>query len=418
MPNESHRQLHIGFLFNHDAAHQVSHIAPIIAAFREHYPTVHVLALFFSEEQYAVAKNIVSAQSKRDFACVRLTCSPALQRLFRLTNPVAPVQRLYLLRKYVPLIRNLDCLVVPEMTSSWLKSRLGMTSTPLVLFPHGAGDRAVGFSHAINHYDYVLLAGAKVRDRMLSQGLITQTNHRLVGYPKFDIFSDAPRRDLFGNGRPTVLYNPHFDPRLSSWYDMGEAVLEYFADHSNYNLICAPHVMLFRKKVHISLESKRMRFTKTLANKYVSCANIKFDAGSPCSINMHYISNADIYLGDVSSQVYEFVRHPRPCIFLNSHERHWHTNENYRHWHLGPVLESVEDLDAALTKAFADHAQWIHRQRWAFEDTFDLSDTPSSIRAARAIVEFLGARQKRNAGRVVTSLAISKSVLVAANAAS
>jgi len=383
------RQLHIGFLFNHDAAHQVSHIAPIIGAFREHYPQVHVLAFMSSEEQYDAVLRVVRTQTQRSFARVPLRTPRPLKRLFDLANSIAPLQRLFLLRKYCALFENLDCLVVPEMTSSWLKTRFGMHDTPLVLVPHGAGDRAVGFCDAIRNYDYVLLAGTKVRDRMLSTRLITKDNHCVIGYPKFDSVSSAPRRSLFDNDRPTVLYNPHFEPLLSSWYRMGNEVLEYFADNPDYNLICAPHVMLFRKRLHISLDSRCVRFARNAHPKFKQCPNIRFDAGSSDSINMSYVTNADIYLGDVSSQVYEFIRNPRPCIFLNSHNAAWRSDANYRHWLLGPVLQSVNELGAALAHVTTHHSEWIARQQHAFGITFNLTETSSSVRAANAIMEFL-----------------------------
>ena len=38
---------------------------------------------------------------------------------------------------------------------------------------------------------------------------------------------------------------------------------------------------------------------------------------------MAYTQRADIYLGDVSSQVYEFLLNPRPCVFLNPRRFDW-----------------------------------------------------------------------------------------------
>ena len=39
--------------------------------------------------------------------------------------------------------------------------------------------------------------------------------------------------------------------------------------------------------------------------------------------DMTYTNAADIYLGDVSSQVYEFSTQPRPCVFINAHGVAW-----------------------------------------------------------------------------------------------
>ena len=57
---------------------------------------------------------------------------------------------------------------------------------------------------------------------------------------------------------------------------------------------------------------------------------------------MTYMLAADIYLGDVSSQVYEFLLEPRPCIFLNGHNVPWQDNPYYSHWTLGQVIDDVK----------------------------------------------------------------------------
>ena len=393
LSTSSKQQFHVGFLFNHDAAHQVAHIAPIIGALRENHPHVHVLALVSSMEQQHTVERIVRGMSKRAFACVRLKAPRFLERFFAVADSVAPLRRLYLLRKYSGLFNRLDCLVVPEMTSARLKTHWGNQLTALVLLPHGAGDREAGFRDEIKQYDYVLLSGSKVRDRMLASGLVEPERCQIVGYPKFDSVPCQARVSIFDNDRPTVLYNPHFEPRLSSWYSMGEDVLEFFADNTEYNLLVAPHVMLFKKRVHVSLSSGCVRFAKDIEKSFIGCRNIKFDKGSVNSINMHYVSNTDIYLGDVSSQVYEFIQTPRPCIFLNSHNADWREDANYRHWHLGPVLQSVRELGPVLANVDKVRSQYTDPQRCAFAETFDLSGTPSSQRAARAIVELLAARR-------------------------
>jgi len=63
---------------------------------------------------------------------------------------------------------------------------------------------------------------------------------------------------------------------------------------------------------------------------------------------MDYTLNADIYLGDVSSQIYEFLIKPRLCVFLNSHHALWREDPNYQHWRCGPVLDKVSDLSSIL----------------------------------------------------------------------
>jgi len=381
-----------GFLFNHDAVHQVAHTAPIMKALRELDPGSDIVALVSSAAQATAIEQILGC-SKRKKIDIEILATPVLFRwVFRFLNRFIPAQRLYILKKYSACFASFDCLVVPEMTSALLKTRFNLESTSLILFPHGAGDRAIGFGSEIKHFDYVLLAGPKIRDRMLSEKLIRPGDFQIVGYPKFDAFraQKADRKQLFDNDNLTVFYNPHFDAGLSSWYRFGKDILRFFAARPNLNLIVAPHVMLFKKKFHYSPLSRHFRFTKSIPKKYFECPNILIDTGSPASVDMTYTINSDVYLGDASSQVYEFLVDPRPCIFLNSHGAQWKDNADYQHWTLGPVLDSLFSLEDLLGGSpVADHDQFYDLQLNAIRETFDLTSTPSSVRAAQAVFQYL-----------------------------
>src|SRR3546814_13087079 len=76
------------------------------------------------------------------------------------------------------------------------------------------------------------------------------------------------------------------------------------------------------------------------------------DTGSLATIDMTYTLAADIYRGDVSSQVYEFLWQPRPCLFLDAEGVDgWERNPTYRCWPTGHVLRDAADLAAALAQA-------------------------------------------------------------------
>src|SRR5690606_4003226 len=144
-------------------------------------------------------------------------------------------------------------LVVPEKTSALLKTRFGLR-TALIHTRHGAGDRAIGFDKASSRFDLVLLSGPKIRDRLEQAGQLKPGGYAIVGYPKFDLPPARPSGPLFDKPRPTVLYDPHPSPSQSSWYRVGPAVLEWFADQDRFNLLFAPHVMLFAKRWTIGLD--------------------------------------------------------------------------------------------------------------------------------------------------------------------
>ena len=117
------------------------------------------------------------------------------------------------------------------------------------------------------------------------------------------------------------------------------------------------------------------------------------DGSSPmCFPDGEFItSDADIYLGDASSQVYEFLRRPRPCVFLNTHRLAWQNDPNFAHWRAGPVIDDPADLGAALAHAREDHER-LYRpvQQAMFDYSFDLTEEPSSARAGRALAKFAG----------------------------
>ena len=98
---------------------------------------------------------------------------------------------------------------------------------------------------------------------------------------------------------------------------------------------------------------------------------------------MTYILAADIYLGDVSSQVYEFLLQPRPCIFLNGHGVTWKHDPYYVHWKLGQVVDDLDtQLQPALDRAFDLQPGFVPAQQAAFAYTFRTDPGPRQHNAA------------------------------------
>ena len=104
---------------------------------------------------------------------------------------------------------------------------------------------------------------------------------------------------------------------------------------------------------------------------------------------MTYMRAADLYLGDCSSQIYEFLAHPRPCVFLNT--LGIKTNGStlpYYCWNFGPIVSHVENLGMTINTALADQSNYIDIQKRAFTHTFKIDDISSAERGARIIEEF------------------------------
>jgi hypothetical protein len=382
----------VGFLFNHAAGHQVAHALPIAAAMARDHRDVE-LRIFVTPGLIEVEVRRLWAAEGQPFNDERVEClalpSRGARWLTALSGGAVPADRLSILSRNLARFAECDALVVPEKTSALLKTRFGL-KTALIHTRHGAGDRAIGFDKASSRFDLVLLSGPKIRDRLAQAGLLKPDGYAIVGYPKFDLPPGKPSAPLFDKPRPTVLYNPHPSPSLSSWYRMGPAVLDWFADQDRFNLIFAPHVMLFAKRLTIGLKPFSIARVPQIPERAYAAPNIHIDTGSPALFDMTYTALADIYLGDVSSQVYEFLRRPRPCVFLDPADRAWRGNPDFTHWQVGPVAHSVEEMSEALSASLADPDRYADTQTQLFAYSFDLTGPPSARRAADAIVEWLG----------------------------
>jgi hypothetical protein len=380
----------IGFLFNHDQTHQLAHSLPIalaLAARGEHHITL------------AYAKDAIRAEIERQAdrallartELVKLGLGRGSSRLLAgALDRLVPATKLLLYRDNLDFFRSFDALVVAEKTSLLLKNRYGLDDLKLIHTRHGAGDRAIGFNRESAGFDLVLVSGPKIRDRLIAEAGLRSDQIALVGYPKFDLCAANRFADNFpAPERPTVIYNPHPSPRLSSWFRDGAAVVEAFRGQDRYNLIFAPHVMLFARRWVVTVDPPSLARVSPPGPEIARAPRIHVDTGSSASSDMSYTNRADIYLGDVSSQVYEFLHRPRPCLFLNSHGVRWQDDPNYLHWQAGPVLDTPAGLLDAIDAAVASHPAYAPRQQALLDATFSLSDRPSAERAADAIGTFL-----------------------------
>lgn len=370
--------LRVCFFFNaqrHQLLHGIS-----IAAELARIPGYEVHVSSPSAGHIAYARRLVDALGGAplhyDVASSRLM---ALLRRARGTSVPPKIASLGLLARYLD---RFDAIAVPERTSMWLRS-LGVRKPHFIHLDHGAGDRAAGFDPRIRDFDMVLMAGDKHRERLSRDGLIASGRHAAVGYPKFDAADAIRDRGWrpFANGRPTVLYNPHFGD-LGSWRRFGMPLLRALAAQDRYNLIVAPHVRMLDSR------AKRARWNAMIA-EFAWADHVLIDPGSDRAIDMSYTALADIYIGDVSSQVYEFLRTPKPCLFLDAHGVDWDGDENYAHWRFGPVLRSPDGLIAAIDHACASHHRFAAVQAEGFAQTFGTADGPGSARAAQAIHAYL-----------------------------
>jgi hypothetical protein len=266
-------------------------------------------------------------------------------------------------------IAHYPIIVTTEITSSLLR-RLPSFQSKLICLKHGAGDREGGYRSRHRLFDLTLVTGEKDKQRLIERNLVTEENCVVTGYGKFELIRPTTER-LFTHDRPIALYNPHFDKQVGTWIRHGHEVVKTLEKIDEWNFVVAPHV--------------KLRRGPTIRSK---APNLLIDRGSIRSIDMTYTQAADVYIGDASSQVYEFIRTPRPCIFLNLDRVDWQANPFYSHWHFGQVIESVEELPWALARAKGLQRQFEEAQRKMAAASIDQSDVPASQRQAQAILDF------------------------------
>lgn len=361
--------------------HQTLHALPIALEMSARHPeiSVHVACLTASHLELARSLATLYPESRVQFDLLPISENlrhrieaQGLRVLDRLLG-------LFFSRRY---FRGFEAIIVPEATSLQLRN-MGVRTPRMIWTGHGAGDRAIGFAQHLRKFDYLLVPGRKVEDRMLKKGIIRPGFYHRGTYAKFDLVRrmHARRQPLFSNNRPTVLYNPHFVQKFSSWKAMGRDLLDFFARQDQYNVIFAPHFRLF--------DNNRDE-GEALKRDYESVPHLIVDPGSQRSIDMTYTMGADLYLGDVSSQVAEFMIKPRPCLFLNAHEADWQNNPNYQSWTLGPVTDNIARPADEIVKAFETHSRFLEIQRQYVLETFEtLGEQPTAPAAADAIVDFL-----------------------------
>ena len=380
--------MRIGFLFNHDQLHQVAHSLPIALRLAEMGTGAEIILAVTNKRLRAEVERVAGDAIGLGVTLVSLDLTRRRSRLAeRLVGGVLPARKWFVLQDNLDFFRSLDVLVVTEKTSLALKRRFGLDRLKIVHTRHGAGDRAVGFDKSSAGFDLVLVSGPKIGERLVAEAGVDPARIAQVGYPKFDLHRDT-MADI-SRDRPIVLYNPHPSPHLSSWYRFGPAIMDWFVAHPDYRLIFAPHVMLFERPLAVSIDRLRAARPGPIEQRWRDAQNILIDTGSRASTTMAYTNAADIYLGDASSQVYEFLLRPRPCAFVDAHHTIWRGDPNYAHWQAGPVIEDIGHLGHALRLA-RDGFELRYRpvQERLFAHSFDLTDEPSATRAARAIAEF------------------------------
>ncbi len=130
------------------------------------------------------------------------------------------------------------------------------------------------------------------------------------------------------------MYNPHWQRHRTSWWDWGRDIVQRLVEQDLYNVILAPHQRLAESDPQLP----------QILEEAARHPHVHSDLESFAMVDGSYTAAADIYLGDTSSQVIEFLARPRPCVFLNNKRADWRARDDYAMWQAGEVVESLADV--------------------------------------------------------------------------
>ena len=223
-----------------------------------------------------------------------------------------------------------------------------------IVITHGAGTRYFPSLPQMGRCDLVVAKGPRDAQSYVEQTGLTAAQVVAGGYPKLVTTGllAKSRAPLFGNEHPVVLYNPHKERKQRSWDTFFQPLLDGFRKDRSRNLIVAPHIKMFRRRSEKIRENLRKLSDET----------ILADPSSQRLLDNSYTEAADIYVGDVSSQVVEFLARPRPCVFLNAHGADWQDDPHYAMWHMGEVIDDPAELMPAIERAPRLHERFAERQ--------------------------------------------------------
>lgn len=368
-------------------AHQVYHLAPAAAELSRLLPRFAVTCL---SNHAATTAALHRVREVLHVPAMRIESirPPLWGRMLAAVTGRRSSLKMPLLFSLSRRLRRATAVITPERTSAKLR-RMGLRRTLMIHFRHGAGDRAPESERRQSAFDLVVVPGEKDLRRAVEKGYVPPSRLRASGYLKLEFFAhqvgSAPR--LFDNDRPVVLYNPHFDATISS-LPWARQVIGQFARQSRYNLVFAPHI-----RAAENMEAAEREEWLRLALE----GQILVDLDSSRLIDMSYALAADIYLGDMSSQLYEFLVRPRPVAFLNAHHATWRNDPRFAGWALGEVAERPEDVIAVIDRAVAGHPVKVAQQQAAVRDAFG-EIQGAALRGAQVIVAALAARANARRG--------------------
>jgi CDP-glycerol glycerophosphotransferase (TagB/SpsB family) len=156
--------------------------------------------------------------------------------------------------------------------------------------------------------------------------------------------------------------------------------VEMLARQDRFNVILAPHQRLVEKAPDV----------REVLAAVSHLGHVHTDLDSFAMVDGSYMGAADVYLGDTSSQVVEFLIRPRPCVFLNPEAIDWRATDDHDFWACGEVVDRLDVLPDALDRAQAEHPRYEAEQRSYAAAQLGDASPEAPYRAARAVITAVG----------------------------
>ena len=260
--------------------------------------------------------------------------------------------KLPMLLRLLPHLAPVPVVLCAEQTSLWLPRLFPWLPTRFVKTSHGVGSMSARDDKRRKAAFHTLVPSEQERATYLSRGMAPE---RIVatGYVKAAFRQRTPAKALFSENRPVLLYTPHWQPHRSSWPAWGEAVIAYLAGQRAWNVILAPHQRLVERAPEV----------RTVLDRVAHLPHVHCDLDSFATVDGSYTAAADLYLGDTSSQLIEFLVRPRPAVFLDPDGHDWRTDSSYAMWQAGEVVRDLAQLAPAIARAGKRQAAFLPAQQ-------------------------------------------------------
>lgn len=348
----------------------IPHLFPVLEALAQESPALRIDAWVATSMHATLLETWLGAGTQ-----VRIRRAPGYRDLGDWAfgrNPPLPA-KIPLLARLAPRLLGTRLVVSAEQTSLWIPAVLPIRAR-FVNILHGAGSMMNRDDRRRKAATLTIVAAERERQALAAHG-VDPARIAVTGYIKAGFRQRDHAGPAFAEPRPVLLYTPHWQRHRSSWWDWGEAAVRAILATGRWNLIFAPHQRLAEKAPEVR------SFARSLAGR----GDVHVDLDSFATVDGSYTAAADLYLGDTSSQVVEFLMRPRPCVFLDPHAAAWTEDPSYAMWTAGEVVVDRDAIVPALDRAAGRHPAFAAAQRAFASESLGDTDGIAPRRAAAII---------------------------------